>query len=84
MPNNHISHKRNGHYQQAKKEGYRARSAYKLLEIQKRYNIFKRARIVAEFNDKQKYSALNDIGIFSAKSASLIRYTLNLNNEHPL
>jgi 23S rRNA (uridine2552-2'-O)-methyltransferase len=43
LPNNHISHRRNGHYQQAKKEGYRARSAYKLLEIQKRYNIFKRA-----------------------------------------
>ena len=50
--------------------------------IQKnKFNIFKRARIVAEFNDRQKYSALNDIGIFSAKSASLIRYTLNLNNE---
>ena len=45
-----------------------------------KYNIFKRARIVAKFND-QAYSALNDIGIFSSKSASLIRYTLNLNNE---
>lgn len=37
------NHKRDGHYQRAKKEGYRARSAYKLLEIQKRYNVFKRA-----------------------------------------
>jgi 23S rRNA (uridine2552-2'-O)-methyltransferase len=27
----------------AKREGYRARSAYKLLEIQKKFNIFKRA-----------------------------------------
>jgi len=45
----------------------------------KKYNIFKRSRIVASFND-QKYSALNDIGIFSSKSASLIRYSLNLNS----
>ncbi|MFH0867948.1 MAG: NAD(+)/NADH kinase, partial [Candidatus Woesearchaeota archaeon] len=45
-----------------------------------RYNILKRARIVAKFNGLS-YSALNDIGIFSSKSASLIRYTLNLNNE---
>lgn len=46
-----------------------------------KFNILKRARIVANFNDKQKYPALNDIGIFSSKSASLIRYTLSLNNE---
>jgi NAD+ kinase len=46
-----------------------------------KYSIFKRSRIVAILNDKQKYPALNDIGIFSSKSASLIRYTLNLNNE---
>jgi 23S rRNA (uridine2552-2'-O)-methyltransferase len=36
-------HKRDPHYKKAKREGYRARSAYKLLDIQKRYNIFKRA-----------------------------------------
>jgi 23S rRNA (uridine2552-2'-O)-methyltransferase len=30
-------------YKRAKREGYRARSAYKLLEIEKRYKIFKRA-----------------------------------------
>jgi|TARA_Y100000310_G_scaffold345431_1_gene464900 NAD+ kinase len=47
----------------------------------KKFNIFKRSRIVATFNNNQKYPALNDIGIFSSKSASLIRYTLNLNNE---
>ena len=45
----------------------------------KKYKIFKRSRIVASFNN-QKYSALNDIGIFSSKSASLIRYSLNLNS----
>jgi len=43
LPDNHKEHKKDGHYQQARKEGYRARSAYKLLDIQKRFNIFKRA-----------------------------------------
>ncbi|MHA1885715.1 MAG: SAM-dependent methyltransferase [Promethearchaeota archaeon] len=43
MPDSHKEHKKDGHYQQARKEGYRARSAYKLLDIQKRFNIFKRA-----------------------------------------
>jgi len=43
LPNKQINHKRDFHYKQAKKEGYRARSAYKLIDIQKRYNIFKRA-----------------------------------------
>lgn len=43
MPDNNKDHKKDGHYQQARKEGYRARSAYKLLDIQKRFNIFKRA-----------------------------------------
>lgn len=36
-------HKHNKYYKKAKKEGYRARSAYKLIEIQKKFNIFKRA-----------------------------------------
>ena len=49
------------------------------LIAKKKYVLFKRARIVAKFNGLS-YSALNDIGIFSSKSASLIRYTLNLNN----
>ncbi|HJN57238.1 MAG: NAD(+)/NADH kinase [Candidatus Woesearchaeota archaeon] len=51
-----------------------------LIEKDK-FKIFKRSRIVAKFNDNSKYAALNDIGIFSSKSASLIRYSLNLNNE---
>jgi len=43
LTNKHIIHAKDPHYQQAKKNGYRARSAYKLLDIQTRYNIFKRA-----------------------------------------
>ncbi|MFW9818473.1 MAG: SAM-dependent methyltransferase [Candidatus Thorarchaeota archaeon] len=36
-------HKQESFYRKAKKEGFRARSAYKLFDIQKRFNIFKRA-----------------------------------------
>ena len=42
MKNNPKSHRQEYHYNKAKREGYRARSAYKLLEIQQRFNIFKR------------------------------------------
>lgn len=45
-----------------------------------KFNIFKRARIVAIINGVY-YPALNDIGIFPSKSASLMRYSLNINNE---
>ncbi|MBI2208266.1 NAD(+)/NADH kinase [Candidatus Woesearchaeota archaeon] len=45
-----------------------------------KFDIFKRSRIVAKVDNK-KYSALNDIGIFSSKSASLVRYDLNINDE---
>jgi len=43
LTNHQSNHKKDHHYQKARKEGFRARSAYKLLDIQKRYNIFKRA-----------------------------------------
>ncbi|MFX1364363.1 MAG: SAM-dependent methyltransferase [Promethearchaeota archaeon] len=43
MAKNRESHKKEQFYRQAKKDGYRARSAYKLFDIQKKYNIFKRA-----------------------------------------
>jgi 23S rRNA (uridine2552-2'-O)-methyltransferase len=43
MPENSRSHKQDPQYKQAKRKGYRARSSYKLFEIQKRFNIFKRA-----------------------------------------
>ncbi|MBY9005674.1 MAG: RlmE family RNA methyltransferase [Candidatus Lokiarchaeota archaeon] len=41
--NNSYKHKKDPHYNRAKREGYRARSAYKLHEIQHKYQIFKRA-----------------------------------------
>lgn len=37
------THRKDPHYKQAKRENYRARSAYKLLEINRKFNIFKRA-----------------------------------------
>jgi 23S rRNA (uridine2552-2'-O)-methyltransferase len=43
MKKNPKNHRQEYHYNKAKREGYRARSAYKLLEIQQRFNIFKRA-----------------------------------------
>ena len=36
-------HRKDPHYKQAKKDNYRARSAYKLLEFNRKFNIFKRA-----------------------------------------
>ncbi|MFX0006341.1 MAG: SAM-dependent methyltransferase [Promethearchaeota archaeon] len=41
-------HKQDSFYKQAKKEGYRARSAYKLFDIQKRFNVFKRAYYILD------------------------------------
>ena len=41
-------HKHDSQYQQAKKQGYRARSAFKLFEIQKRFNIFKRTYYILD------------------------------------
>ncbi len=43
MSNKSNAHKKDPHYKRAKLEGYRARSAYKLLEIGKRFDLFKRA-----------------------------------------
>ncbi|MFX1398186.1 MAG: SAM-dependent methyltransferase [Promethearchaeota archaeon] len=43
MPRYPNEHKKDPHYKQAKKANYRARSAFKLLDINKRFNIFKRA-----------------------------------------
>ncbi|MBY9002728.1 MAG: RlmE family RNA methyltransferase [Candidatus Lokiarchaeota archaeon] len=41
-------HKQDSQYRQAKKQGYRARSAFKLFEIQKRFNIFKRTYYILD------------------------------------
>ena len=43
MPKAAEEHKKDAVYKQAKRKGYRARSAFKLLDIQKRFTIFKRA-----------------------------------------
>ncbi len=42
MPKAAEEHKKDAAYKQAKRKGYRARSAFKLLDIQRRFAIFKR------------------------------------------
>ena len=41
-------HKQDHYYKQAKKHGYRARSSFKLIQIHKRYGIFKQGDIVID------------------------------------
>lgn len=48
MPDNSFRHKHDTHYKKAKKQGYRSRSAYKLIGIQQRFNIFKRAYYILD------------------------------------
>ena len=48
MTKNPERHREDPHYKQAKYRGYRARSAFKLLDIQKRFNIFKRAYYILD------------------------------------
>jgi 23S rRNA (uridine2552-2'-O)-methyltransferase len=48
MTDNQEKHKKDHHYKLAKVEGYRARSAYKLLDIQRKFNIFKRAYYILD------------------------------------
>ncbi|MHA1526894.1 MAG: SAM-dependent methyltransferase [Promethearchaeota archaeon] len=48
MTKNPERHKKDPHYKQAKHKGYRARSAFKLLDIQKRFKIFKRAYYILD------------------------------------
>jgi len=48
MVKNPKRHKKDPHYKQAKYQGYRARSAFKLLDIQKKFNIFKRAYYILD------------------------------------
>ena len=60
-------HRKDAVYKQAKREGYRARSAFKLLDIQKRYNVFKRAYYILDLGSApgswlqvaKKYAELN-------------------------
>ncbi len=46
-----------------------------------KYDIFKRARLVAKFDKVTTPIGLNDIGLFCSKSASLLKYSLVLNDE---
>src|SRR3989338_1732293 len=46
-----------------------------------KHEIFKRSRIVAKFDRKTSNIALNDIGLFPSKSSSLLKYSLQLNDE---
>lgn len=48
MTKNPKKHKEDPFYKKSKKMGYRARSAYKLIEIQNRFNIFKRAYYILD------------------------------------
>jgi len=41
-------HRKDEFYKQAKRQGYRARSAFKLFDIQKRFNIFKRSYYILD------------------------------------
>jgi len=43
MSRDPITHRKDPAYKQAKRDHYRARSAYKLLEINRKFNVFKRA-----------------------------------------
>lgn len=52
MTKNIKERKKDPHYKQAKREGYRARSAFKLLEIQKKFNIFKRTFYILDIGSK--------------------------------
>jgi len=46
-----------------------------------KYEILKRARLVARFDKTSSPIGLNDISLFSSKSASLLKYSLMLNGE---
>ncbi|MHA2290364.1 MAG: SAM-dependent methyltransferase [Promethearchaeota archaeon] len=67
MPKDAEEHKKDAAYKQAKRQGYRARSAYKLQDIQNRYNIFKRAYYILDLGSapgswlqlSKKYAKLN-------------------------
>lgn len=46
-----------------------------------KYEILKRSRLAARFDKASSPIALNDISLFSSKSASLLKYSLMLNGE---
>lgn len=54
---------------------------YLSLIRKKKYEVFKRARLIAKFDKNVTPIGLNDIGLFCSKSASLLEYSLKLNDE---
>ena len=46
-----------------------------------KFKVFKRSRLIAKFDKTTTQIALNDIGLFSSKSASLLKYSLVLSDE---
>ena len=54
---------------------------YLSLIKKKKYEIFRRARLIAKFGKNITPIGLNEIGLFCSRSASLLEYSLKLNNE---
>ena len=54
---------------------------YLNLIRKKKYEVFKRARLIAKFDKNVTPIGLNDIGLFCSKSAFLLEYSLKLNDE---
>lgn len=54
---------------------------YLNLIRKKKYQVFKRARLIARFDKSITPIGLNDIGLFCSKSASLLEYSLKLDDE---
>jgi len=44
----HVERKKDYYYKEAKKQGYRARSAFKLIQIQNRYKIIRKGAVVID------------------------------------
>ena len=54
---------------------------YLNLIRKRKYEVFKRARLIAKFGKSITPIGLNDIGLFCSRSASLLEYSLKLNDE---
>ena len=54
---------------------------YLNLIRKRKYEVFKRARLIAKFDKSITPIGLNDIGLFCSRSASLLEYSLKLNDE---